>query len=339
MTSPPPAILSLHDTIPLPGTDTAIPRLGFGVYQTPRSACKQACLSALTVGYRHIDSAQLYANEAEVGHALQASRLPRAAVFLTTKIHRKDGSAARTLRSVRASVRRMTGCDDEGDGDGETAPPYVDLVLVHRPCRERRALWRALETVQGEGAARAVGVSNFGIEQLEEMRVYAGRWPPSVNQIEVSLPFFLYFPLFFPSLFPLPFPTCQYTHIYLYIYRKGRERRADRQLHPWCQQRALVAYCERHGIVVQAWSPLVRGTKMADPTLRRLGEKHGKTPAQVLVRYSLQKGWAPLVKSTSEARMRENADVFDFALEGEDMEILDGLDQGTEGALCPHLIH
>ncbi|KAG7133616.1 putative oxidoreductase C2F3.05c like protein [Verticillium longisporum] len=294
MTSPPPAILSLHDTIPLPGTDTAIPRLGFGVYQTPRSACKQACLSALTVGYRHIDSAQLYANEAEVGHALQASRLPRAAVFLTTKIHRKDGSAARTLRSVRASVRRMTGCDDDGDGDGETAAPYVDLVLVHRPCRERRALWRALETVQGEGAARAVGVSNFGIEQLEEMRVYAGRWPPSVNQIE---------------------------------------------LHPWCQQRALVAYCERHGIVVQAWSPLVRGTKMADPTLRRLGEKHGKTPAQVLVRYSLQKGWVPLVKSTSEARMRENADVFDFALEGEDMEILDGLDQGTEGALCPHLIH
>ncbi|PNH64024.1 hypothetical protein VD0002_g4516 [Verticillium dahliae] len=287
MPSPPPAIPPPHDPTPLPGPDTAIPRLGFGVYQTPRSACKQACLSALTVGYRHIDSAQLYANQAEVGHALQASRLPRAAVFLTTKIHRKDGSAARTLRSVRASVRRMTGCDDEGDGDGETAPPYVDLVLVHRPCRERRALWRALETVQGEGAARAVGVSNFGIEQLEEMRVYAGRWPPSVNQIE----------------------------------------------------RALVAYCERHGIVVQAWSPLVRGTKMADPTLRRLGEKHGKTPAQVLVRYSLQKGWAPLVKSTSEARMRENADVFDFALEGEDMEILDGLDQGTEGALCPHLIH
>ncbi|EGY14841.1 2,5-diketo-D-gluconic acid reductase B [Verticillium dahliae VdLs.17] len=261
MTSPPPAILSLHDTIPLPGTDTAIPRLGFGVYQTPRSACKQACLSALTVGYRHIDSAQLYANEAKVGHALQASRLPRAAVFLTTKIHRKDGSAARTLRSVRASVRRMTGCDDKGDGDGETAPPYIDLVLVHRTCRKRRALWRALETVKGERGEAAGG------------------------------------------------------------------------------QRALVAYCERHGIVVQAWSPLVRGTKMADPTLRRLGEKHGKTPAQVLVRYSLQKGWAPLVKSTSEARMRENADVFDFALEGEDMEILDGLDQGTEGALCPHLIH
>ncbi|KAG7111269.1 putative oxidoreductase C2F3.05c like protein [Verticillium longisporum] len=292
MASQPPAILSLHGTILLPGTDTAIPRLGFGVYQTPRSGCTQACLSALAVGYRHIDSAQLYANEAEVGHALLPSGLPRSAVFLTTKIYRKDGSAARTLRSVRESVRRMTGSGGAGC-DSET-PPFVDLFLVHRPCRERRALWQALETVQSEGATRAVGVSNFGIEQLEEMRSYAGRWPPSVNQIE---------------------------------------------LHPWCQQRALVAYCERHGIVVQAWSPLVRGTKMADPTLRGLGEKHGKTAAQVLVRYSLQKGWVPLVKSTSEARMRENADVFDFALEEEDMNILDGLDQGKQGALCPHLIH
>ncbi|EEY22559.1 aldo-keto reductase [Verticillium alfalfae VaMs.102] len=93
MASQPPAILSLHDTVLLPGTDTAIPRLGFGVYQTPRSACTQACLSALAVGYRHLDSAQLYANETEVGNALQASGLPRSAVFLTTKIHRKDGSA------------------------------------------------------------------------------------------------------------------------------------------------------------------------------------------------------------------------------------------------------
>ncbi|KAM0281339.1 hypothetical protein ACHAQH_003607 [Verticillium albo-atrum] len=280
-----PTMLSLYDTVTSPNTDIAIPRLGFGVYQTPRPACTQACLSALAVGYRHIDSAQLYTNEAEVGRALLASGLPRSAVFLTTKICRRDGGADRTLRSVRESVRRMTGGDDGG---------YVDLFLVHRPCRERKALWQAVERLQAEGGARAVGVSNFGIEQLEEMREYAERWPPSVNQIE---------------------------------------------LHPWCQQRELVVYCRKHSIMVQAWSPLVRGTKMLDPTLLLLGEKHVKTAAQVLVRYSLQKGWIPLVKSTSEERMKENVDVFDFSLDEVDMSILDGLDRGIEGSLCPHLIH
>ncbi|KAM0334108.1 hypothetical protein ACHAQA_001128 [Verticillium albo-atrum] len=275
--------LSLSDCVVLPGTDVAIPRLGFGVYQTPRAACAQACLSALAAGYRHIDSAQLYTNEAQVGEAVAASGLPRDAVFLTTKIHRPDGGAERTYRSVRESVGRVAGSGG-----------YVDLFLVHRPCRERRALWRAVERLWSEGLARAVGVSNFGVEQLEEMRAYAEQWPPSVNQIE---------------------------------------------LHPWCQQRALVAYCESHGIVVQAWSPLVRGTKMEDPTLAMVGAKHGKTAARVLVRYSLQKGWVPLVKSTSEDRMRENADVFDFTLDEADMSLLDGLDQGKEGSLCPHLIN
>jgi diketogulonate reductase-like aldo/keto reductase len=139
-----------------------------------------------------------------------------------------------------------------------------------------------------EGKAKSIGVSNYGIEHLEEMRVYAKVWPPAVNQIE---------------------------------------------LHPWCQQRELVSYCEKEGIIVQAYSPLVTGTKLADPALVDIASKHGKSPAQVLIRYCLQKKWVPLPKSSKSERIKENADVFGFELSAEDVAILDGMDEGPEGAI------
>lgn len=163
----------------LAGTAAAMPRVGLGVYQLRGEDCARACLAALEAGYRHIDTAQLYGNEADVGRALQEwlgrTGAGRGELFLTTKIGRCEGSAEKTYRSALRSVQRVAG---EGG--------YVDLFLVHRPVERRREIWAALERLVDEGRVRAVGVSNFRAGELEEMRAYARVWPPSVNQIEVS---------------------------------------------------------------------------------------------------------------------------------------------------------
>ncbi|GJC90516.1 putative oxidoreductase C2F3.05c [Colletotrichum liriopes] len=308
----------MDESVTLPGTGASMPRIGLGVYQLRGGECFRACLAALEAGYRHIDTAQLYGNEAEVGRAVRqylrqqpqtegATPAKREDLFLTTKIGRSDDGAEKTYRSALRGVRRVAGDDEDG---------YVDLVLVHRPVETRRELWAALERLESEGRARAVGVSNFGVGALEEMRAYAGVWPPCVNQVEV---------------------------------------------HPWCQQRRLVEYCRAHGIVVQAYSPLARGRRMADPVLRRVVERvrhrlrgrdgapsGGERPdtdtdadadteggGLVLIRWSLQRGLVPLPKSGGAARIRENGDVSWFALDGEEMAMLDGLDMGAEGALFP----
>ncbi|KYK60057.1 aldo-keto reductase [Drechmeria coniospora] len=278
---PPP--LTIHSTASLPNNNhSSLPRLGFGVYQLYGQACTQAVLAALDVGYRHIDSAQLYRNESEVGAAMLQSPVEREAVFLTTKMLHATGDAEKTYASALDSVRKLGG--DSG---------YVDLFLVHVPGRSREAreeLWKALERLHGEGKAKAIGVSNFRVQHLQEMKDYANVWPPHVNQLE---------------------------------------------LHPWCQQRELVQFCRDNDIVLQAYSPLSCGEYLGDETLARVASKHGKSPAQVLIRYGLQKNWVPLPKSGNPDRIRQNADVFDFILDDDDMETLDGLDQGATGALFP----
>ncbi|KAI9664845.1 MAG: hypothetical protein M1821_006293 [Bathelium mastoideum] len=168
---------------------------------------------------------------------------------------------------------------------------YADLFLIHSPhCgpQGRKTLWKALERAHKEGRAKAIGVSNFGVGHIEELKEYAEVWPPHVNQIE---------------------------------------------LHPWCQQRKTVEYCQQHGIVVEAYCPLVRNEKANDETLLKIAKKYGKTTGQVLIRYSLQKGWVPLPKSDTPSRIEANADVYGFDLEQVDMEALDKLDQGDKGAI------
>lgn len=161
-----------------------MPRIGFGVYKIHPSRCEAACLAALDVGYRHLDTAQLYRSEAHVASAVARSGVPRAEIFLTTKIKtwRGDGSDEELHGSLLESLRKLGG---EGEDD------YVDLFLVHTPWFKsegaRREVWLALERLKEEGRARAIGVSNYGIPHLEEMRDYATSWPPSVNQIEVSV--------------------------------------------------------------------------------------------------------------------------------------------------------
>ena len=170
--------LTIKDTLPLPNSAVRIPRLGFGVYQSPTSVCVQSCLSALQAGYRHIDSAQFYANEVEVGEAIRKSGLPRSEVFLTTKILSAGGSVEKSYKKCLDSVGKI-----DADHSG-----YVDLFLIHSPnagSSKRKEMWQALEKLYEEGKVKSIGVSNFGVGHIDEMKEYAKIWPPHVNQIEV----------------------------------------------------------------------------------------------------------------------------------------------------------
>ena len=270
--------LTINSTLALPSTK--IPQLGFGVYLSPTSVCTASCQHALRAGYRHIDTAQYYANESSVGDAVRTSDVPRADVFLTSKILSPAADVDATYQQILDSVAKLDGADG-----------YVDLFLIHSPnggAKARKTMWTALERAKDAGKVKEIGVSNYAIEVLEELKEFANVWPPAVNQVE---------------------------------------------LHPWCQQRELVDYCVRNKIVVQAYCPLVRNEKAQDPTLLAVSKKHGVSANQVLVRWSLQKGWVPLPKSDTPERIVSNADVYGFELDGEDMQKLDALDQGAEGAL------
>lgn len=168
--------LSLHDTLPLPKSSVHIPRLGFGVYRSSPSVCVQSCLTALEVGYRHIDTAQFYGNETQVGEAVQKSGIPRSEVFVTTKILSAAGSVEKSYQKCLDSVEKIH------------PGGYVDLFLVHSPnagSKARKEMWLALEKLYEEGKAKSIGVSNYGVGHIEEMKTYAKVWPPHVNQIEV----------------------------------------------------------------------------------------------------------------------------------------------------------
>lgn len=275
--------LTLTSTLPLPKSSFKIPRLGFGVYKSPPSVCVASCLTAIRAGYRHIDTAQYYDNEAEVGSALSQSPVPRSELFITTKILSPAGSVDASYKKCLDSVEKIHP-GKEG---------YVDLFLIHTASsgeKGRREMWEALERLHAEGKARAIGVSNFGIGHIEEMRTWESTtvWPPHANQIE---------------------------------------------LHPFCQQRKIVEYCHKQGIVVEAYSPLVRNQKADDKTLVEVAARLGVSTQQLLIRYCLQKGWVPLPKSDTEERIKKNADVYGFEIGDGDMKTLDGLDEGEKGAI------
>ncbi|KAJ9486657.1 hypothetical protein VN97_g6676 [Penicillium thymicola] len=270
----------ITDLLPLPNSSVRIPRLGFGVYRSPTNQCVLSCLKALEAGYRHIDTAQFYANEAEVGEALHTTSVPRDQIFVTTKILSPAASVEATYDKLLASVHKIGGADG-----------YVDLFLIHSSSSGsagRKLLWQALEKLYAEGKTKSIGVSNFGVGHIEEMRSYAQVFPPHVNQIE---------------------------------------------LHPWCQQRVIDEYCQKNGIIVEAYSPIVRNYKANDPTLMEVAKKYGKSTQQVLIRYALQKGWVPLPKTDNPERIVTNADVFSFDISVGDMAVLDSLDQGNAGAI------
>jgi 2,5-diketo-D-gluconate reductase A len=250
----------------------AIPQLGFGVWRVSSETVVPAVSEALRVGYRHIDTAKLYANEEGVGKAVRSSGLPRSEVFITTKVWNDDHGYDPTRRAFDASLARL-GFD------------YVDLYLIHWPMpRHDRYLetWRAMETIQREGRARAIGVSNFTPQTLRRLADHAETLP-SINQVE---------------------------------------------LHPTFQQRELRELHDEMGIVTEAWSPLGKSRDLDDPVVRRIAERVGHTPAQVVLRWHLQSGIVAIPKSVTPSRIAENADVFEFQLGTDDMAELATIDRG-----------
>lgn len=258
---------------PLGGTRNGIPALGFGVYLIPPGEeTRQAVLWALEAGYRHIDTAAIYGNEASVGEAIRESGLRREEVFVTTKLWNEDQGYDRTLAAMEASLERL-GFD------------YVDLYLIHWPATDRRIeSWEALVRLQEEGRARMIGVSNYMVWHLEELFA-ASPVIPAANQIEVTP----------------------------YNYRTMLD---------------VIELCRSRGIVVEAYSPLTKGRRLDDPRLARIAAEYGKSPAQVLIRWSLQHGFVVLPKSTHRERIFENAAVFDFELSPEHMAELHSFDEG-----------
>jgi 2,5-diketo-D-gluconate reductase A len=245
---------------------TAIPLLGLGVWQVPDGpACVQAVLAALESGYRHIDTAQAYRNERSVGQALRESGLARDAVFITTKFNpaRRD-----PLKEAATSIERL-GVD------------YVDLYLVHWPGRGATWAWPGMEAARERGYARAIGVSNFDPDELDQ--VMAGATvAPVVDQIQFN-----------PS-----------------VYRKG-----------------LLDACDERGVALEAYSPLGTGAQLRDRVVAGVAARLGRTPAQVLLRWCVQRGIPVIPKSTHRDRIAANAQIFDFELSDHEMEELDALDR------------
>ena len=250
-----------------------MPQLGYGVFRVPDDETERTVRAALAAGYRSIDTASLYGNEAGVGRALAGSGLAREELFLTTKVWNDDQGYDSTLRAFEASLHRLH-------------LDHVDLYLVHwpKPSMDRYVeTWRALEELYADERVRAIGVSNFQPDHLRRL-FDETEIVPAVNQIE---------------------------------------------LHPQLAQERLRAFHAQHGIVTEAWSPLGQGHAVTHPVVVQLADRHGRTPAQIVLRWHVELGNVVIPKSTTPARIRENIAVFDFALGDADMEALAGLDTGT----------
>lgn len=255
-----------------------IPQLGFGVFQVPPAETQEVVEEALAAGYRHVDTAAAYRNEAGVGAAIAAAGIAREDVFVTTKLWNSEQGYDSTLRAFEKSLARLK-------------LDRVDLYLIHWPVpSEDRYLdtWRAFERIQEQGLARSIGVSNFRVEDLRRLEAEAD-FLPSVNQVE---------------------------------------------LHPRLQQPELRAWHAEHAIVTEAWSPLAQGELLAEPTIATIAAHHERTPAQAILRWHLQLGNVAIPKSVTPERIRENVDVFDFALSEDDMAAIARLD--AEERIGPH---
>ena len=246
-----------------------IPQIVLGCGDIWGDEARRTVETALQTGYRLLDTAAMYRNEAEVGAALKTAGLPRDEVFVVTIVHNTDQGYESTLRAYAESCRRLQ-------------LDYVDLYLVHWPIPgRRRDTWRALEKLYTDGAVRAIGVCNYLPPFLQELDTYANI-TPALNQCELS---------------------------------------------PYLLQRDLIDACRTRGIQLQAWAPLVRGKRFSDPRLQALANKYGKTPAQLLLRWAVDRGFSAIPKSASAERLRENFDLFDFALPPADLAAMDGFDE------------
>ncbi|MFD5073355.1 aldo/keto reductase [Streptomyces sp. NPDC058371] len=249
-----------------------MPQLGFGVWQVPDDEAEQAVATALEAGYRSIDTAAIYGNEEGTGKAIASSGLPRADLFVTTKLWNSDQGYDSTLRAFDTSLDKL-------------GLEYVDLYLIHWPLPSKGAYvdtYKAFEKLYADGRAKAIGVSNFLPEHLEQL-LGATSVVPAVNQIE---------------------------------------------LHPHLQQQAAREFHAKHGIATEAWSPLGSGKGLLEvPAIVAIARKHERTPAQVVLRWHLQLGNVVIPKSVTPSRIKENIEVFDFALDDEDISAISALSE------------
>jgi diketogulonate reductase-like aldo/keto reductase len=252
-------------------TGAHIPQVGLGVWQIGRGEpTRHAVVAALRHGYRHIDTARIYGNEADVGEGIRASGIAREQIFVTTKLWNEDQGYDSALYAFDASLARLK-------------MDYIDLYLIHWPVRGKRLdSWRALEKLHQERRARAIGVSNYLRPHLEELLAHA-RTVPAVDQVELS---------------------------------------------PFLQQRDMREVCGAHGILVESYSPLTHGRRLNHPAVGKIAKRISRTPAQVLLRWAVQQGLVVLPKSAHEARIVENAALFDFELDPRAMAELDALEEG-----------
>ncbi|WP_037319555.1 aldo/keto reductase [Amycolatopsis orientalis] len=250
-----------------------MPQLGFGVFQVPDEETTAAVKTALDAGYRSIDTAAIYGNEAGVGKALAESGIARDDLFITTKLWNSEQGYDSTLKAFDASMAKL-------------GLERLDLYLIHWPTPERDLFldtWKAFEKLYADGRVRAIGVSNFQPAHLQRV-LDSGSVVPAVNQIE---------------------------------------------LHPYLQQDELREFDAKHGIATEAWSPLAKGGDLlGEAAVKALADKHGRTPAQIVLRWHLQLGNVVIPKSVTPSRIKENLDVFGFTLSDEDVASLSGLERG-----------
>ncbi|WNG89019.1 aldo/keto reductase [Mycobacterium sp. ITM-2016-00317] len=259
-----------------------IPQLGFGVYQIPPDDTAEAVKSALEIGYRHIDTAEMYQNEKGVGQGIRDSGIDRSEVFVTSKLNNGFHEPDDARRAFDATLKAL-----EFD--------YVDLFLIHWPLPtlydgDYVSTWKTLEEFKKDGRARSIGVSNFQVAHLQRLADETGT-VPAVNQIEV---------------------------------------------HPYFANDEVRAYGREHGIATEAWSPIAQGQVLSDPVVTRIAETLGKTPAQVVLRWHIQRGDIVFPKSVTLQRIKDNFALFDFGLGDEDFAAISGLDKGEAGRIGPN---
>ena len=259
-----------------------IPQLGFGVFKVPPEETAAAVRDALAIGYRHIDTAEMYGNEKGVAEGIRDAGLDRGQVYITSKLnngfHRPDDAR-------RAFDETLYALDTS----------YVDLFLIHWPLPtlydgDFVSTWKTLEEFKSDGRARSIGVSNFQIHHLQEL-ARETTVTPAVNQIEV---------------------------------------------HPYFTNDAVRAYGVEHDIATEGWSPIARGKVLGDPTVIRIAKAYGVHPAQVVLRWHIQRGDIVFPKSSHPQRMKDNFEIFDFDLGDEEIEALTALDKGEAGRMGPN---
>lgn len=262
-----------------------MPMLGLGVYKVEDGdVTVDTVKAALDAGYRLIDTAAIYQNEESVGQAIRESGIPREEIFVTTKLWNEFHGFDEALQAYQDSLDRL-------------GLEYVDLFLIHWPMPRHGKFietYKALEQLYEEGRVRAIGVSNFEIEHLEQI-IQSCSIVPAVNQVEI---------------------------------------------HPYLSQKDLIAFCKRYDIQIQAWSPLMKGrAALEDDTIVEIANRHGKSPAQVILRWHLQNGVAVIPKSVTPSRIQENIQVFDFTLTENEMVAMDALNRHERTGSDPKEMH